>query len=395
MSRKVRVLIIAFPHSIHTARWIQQLDESEFEIVLFPSLTFRPIHEEIQNITITQLDLPDINANRAIKFKYPLPGFRLLQKLTGPVLYRKLLGKFGLLKLQKRNLKKLIREFQPDIIHTMESQQAGYMYADLPRQQSIQWIHSIWGIDLHYFRENQEHLQKLRAMLNKLNLLVVEGERDIKIAKEIGYKGASAIIPSVGGGFDFSIWKTLPYTTAASSRKKILLKGYDGDERLASVALQALRSIPETLMGYEVVIYSLSKKLIPLVETICNQKEFNLTICGELNYLDMLKLVCEARVSITNNLSDGVPNTMLEAMASGSFPIQSNTAITDGWIVDGFNGFTPDPKDPHKIAECIKKSLIDDELVDRAAAHNIQLVREKLDIKTMKTKIKELYTRSN
>lgn len=394
MQNRLRVLIIAFPHSIHTARWIKQLDPKEFDTVVFPSLAFRPIHEDLKNVTLVQLEPPVTEQSQNIKFKWALPGLKLLHKLVGDTLFKKVLTKIGILKLQRRALKKIIHEFKPDLIHTMESQQAGYMYSDLPPVNGFRWIHSTWGIDLHFFQDNAEHKPKLQKMLQHLNLLVVEGDRDREIAERLGYKGSTSIIPSVGGGFDFSAWKKLPHQTKPSSRKKIIVKGYEGEERLASTALEALRSIATELKGFEVVLYSCGKKLLPLANSIQNKKEFNLTVCDDLDYNSFLKLVCESRISITNNLSDGVPNTMLEAMASGTFPIQSNTAITCGWIEDGFNGLITEPRNIQQIAESIKKSLLDDELVDKAADHNRRLVREKLDISVLKNRIKQLYQAS-
>ena len=40
---------------------------------------------------------------------------------------------------------------------------------------------------------------------------------------------------------------------------------------------------------------------------------------------------------------DGRPNSMLEAMAMGSLPIQSDTACIEGWLEDGQNAFVVPP----------------------------------------------------
>jgi glycosyltransferase involved in cell wall biosynthesis len=145
------------------------------------------------------------------------------------------------------------------------------------------------------------------------------------------------------------------------------------------------------LTGYEVIVYSCSSKLLPIISDIQRQNEFQISYYADMAHDDLLEKTCSARISITNNLSDGVPNTMLEAMALGAFPIQSNTAITEGWIEDGKNGLLTNPRDINQIAEAISKALTDDRLVDDAAVLNGRLVREKLNFNTIKTQIEDLY----
>jgi glycosyltransferase involved in cell wall biosynthesis len=128
-----------------------------------------------------------------------------------------------------------------------------------------------------------------------------------------------------------------------------------------------------------------------MVEEIINQGEFSVRVASEFSYTEFLAMVASARISITNNLSDGVPNTMLEAMALGAFPIQSNTAITQGWIEDGVNGLLTDPTNIDQIASAISRALKDDKLVSEAAIINRSLVEEKLNSDAIDPIIRRLY----
>ena len=327
--------------------------------------------------------------NRGLIYKNPFPGYLKVEKIIGANYARKILMLFR--NVQNAALLNVIKTIQPDIIHTMETQKAGYLGSEAGHHFKKKWIHSTWGVDLHYFQNFTEHKDKLIRLFSKIDVLVSEGVRDIDIAKNLGYKGKWIVIPSVGGGFDFTLFDSVDSKIPPSSRKKILLKGYEGNERLASNALAALRSIKEKLGDYEVIIYSCGKNLRPIIDVILQKKEFSLKIVEHLKYSEILKLVAESRVSITNNLSDGVPNTMLEAMALGAFPIQSNTAITDGWIEGGKNGFLTIPTDVANIANAIVNTLNDDQLVDNAAIFNKILVRQKLDRNVISKQIDEVY----
>jgi glycosyltransferase involved in cell wall biosynthesis len=393
MGRSIRVLLIAFADSIHTARWIAQLDPSLYDIHLFPSMPFRKMHEDIKHTVVHQLVQEQV-PEKTVTVKHTNSLVHLAAQVAGAKNVTRLLTRTGYQQLQEQALQKVIRAIRPDLIHTMETQHAGYLLQSIAGNKSgyPKWIHSTWGIDLHYYSKKDGHRQKIAGMLQHVNLLVTEGERDIALAREAGFTGKTAIIPSVGGGFDFTLFDYYKDVPVPSLRKKILLKGYDGYERRAGLALQALRNIKHLLREYEVVIYSCSSNLLPAVEEITRLREFPVRVEKEFTYQGMLALTAEARISITNNLSDGVPNTMLEAMALGAFPIQSNTAITEGWINDGHNGLLTQPEDVDSIAGAITVALQQDGLVDAAAIYNRKLVREKLNRHAIQQQINKMYT---
>ncbi len=393
-NKRIKILFVAFSDSIHTARWIWQLDREKYEVHLFPSVPFRQLHPLIQNVTVWQLPQMENDELKGLVFKNPSSLFKTIEKLTGESISRRITVRVNTI-LQKA-LKKTIRLVQPDIIHSMETQQAGYLVSKiLNRNNNPGWVHSTWGIDLQYFMRSPDHKEQMKRLMSRVNVLIAEGERDAKIAYELGFRNKDAIIPSVGGSPDFELFDSLDSGIPPSSRRSIILKGYEGHGRYASAVLKAMRSMKTLLKDHEVIIYSCSKDLLPLVREIQNGKEFNLKVTNELGYKDLLSLTSRSRISITNNLFDGVPNTMLEAMAFGSFPIQSNTAITEGWIDDGLNGILTVPTDENNIADAITRALLEDDLVDTAAAHNRILVRQKLDRDIIGRQINKVYSIAN
>jgi glycosyltransferase involved in cell wall biosynthesis len=89
-------------------------------------------------------------------------------------------------------------------------------------------------------------------------------------------------------------------------------------------------------------------------------------------------------------ITDGTPNSMLEAMIMGAFPIQSDTVSTGEWIKQGRNGFLVPPEDPEVVAGAIKHALSDDELVDRAARINRRVTR-RIDRQVIQPRVIEIY----
>ena len=79
------------------------------------------------------------------------------------------------------------------------------------------------------------------------------------------------------------------------------------------------------------------------------------------------------------SLSDGISTSLLEAMVSGCFPIQTGTSCADEWVVDGGTGMIVDVDDVPGIAEALRRALGDDQLVDRAAEINHGVAIARLD----------------
>jgi glycosyltransferase involved in cell wall biosynthesis len=80
-------------------------------------------------------------------------------------------------------------------------------------------------------------------------------------------------------------------------------------------------------------------------------------------------------VSISEH--DGTPNTLLEAMACGCFPVAGDLESIREWIVDGENGILVDPGNPQALAAAVNQALSDGELRERAAAQNQAIIDDR------------------
>jgi len=58
---------------------------------------------------------------------------------------------------------------------------------------------------------------------------------------------------------------------------------------------------------------------------------------------------------------------------------------------DGVNGILIDPHDPLDIAGAIRKAVLDDALIEKAAEINTKLIFNRLDISVVKPKVIEMY----
>jgi glycosyltransferase involved in cell wall biosynthesis len=98
---------------------------------------------------------------------------------------------------------------------------------------------------------------------------------------------------------------------------------------------------------------------------------------GKIPHENMPSLLEKTDVYVSTSLSDGTSVSLLEAMASGAFPVVTDIAANKEWITDGMNGFLVPIDDETSLAQKIVQSLRNEELMERARQRNWEVVREK------------------
>ncbi len=98
-----------------------------------------------------------------------------------------------------------------------------------------------------------------------------------------------------------------------------------------------------------------------------------------LDAAEMAALFRRAQVSVSPSTHDGTPNTLLEAMACGCFPIAGDLESVREWLVRGETGLIIDPADDEGLAWAILRALEDNGLRQTAARRNVEVIRQRAD----------------
>jgi len=106
-----KILVVAMADSVHTARWLEQFENTKDEFVLFPSSPHRRIHPKIVRL-LSELSPMQISIPRGLS-------------RSGLILAA--LDKFFDNRIRGNLLRRLINKFNPDILHAVETQGAGYI----------------------------------------------------------------------------------------------------------------------------------------------------------------------------------------------------------------------------------------------------------------------------
>jgi glycosyltransferase involved in cell wall biosynthesis len=376
-------------NSVHTARWISQIDDQGWDIHLFPSIDHGMIHPDLRNITIHH-SFYGRQKNRGRNVK--LHGFPVISELIATIGRRsltKILPNYRMLQI-----KRLIKSLRPDIIHSMEIQAAGYLTLEV-RQQSVgpfpRWIVTNWGSDIYLFGRLAEHVDKIKAVLEACDYYSCECQRDVHLAKQMGLKGQVLPVLPNAGGYDLARDAQFKHSGPTSTRRLVLLKGYQGLFGRALVGLRAIALCANELQGYRIAIYLAGPEVKIAAELVSQSTGIPIDLISFCSHEDMLRLYGRARVYVGLSISDATSTSLLEAIVMGAFPIQSCTACADEWIVDGETGFIVPPEDPEPIAAAIRRAVSDDALVDRAAEVNAKLAKERIDQAVIRPQVVAMY----
>jgi glycosyltransferase involved in cell wall biosynthesis len=86
-----------------------------------------------------------------------------------------------------------------------------------------------------------------------------------------------------------------------------------------------------------------------------------------------------AQVVVSPSIHDGTPNTLLEGMACGCFPVAGDLESIREWITPGQNGLLVNPNDPQSMADAILLALAREDLRREAAGLNVEIIASRAE----------------
>lgn len=412
-------MFVAMQMSTHTVRWINQISDADWDVHLFP-VNYLPPHPELRGVTIHQpwyVVRPRVLMRRLLrnpatlfdnveaelhpnhchsKSILPLPvlarfvpylnGFKRVRlgesEASAPLLYG------------PHVLARLIRKLKPDLIHSLEFQHCGY---NVLRAKEIfgpgfpKWLATNWGSDIYFYRQFENHRSQISRLLRNVDYYSCECERDVELAREMGLTAPSMPVMPNTGGLDLGLLSGIRAIHRPSQRKIVMVKGYQHFAGRALTALDAIERCAAELKDYQVIVFSASPEILGRVEELRDYVGINIRILPHASHDTMLRMFSRARVYLGVSVSDAISTSMLESMAMGAFPIQTDTSCCYEWIECGKSGFQIPVDDPELIADRLKRALVDDDLVDRAAELNWKTAQDRLDQRVLKERAREYY----
>lgn len=238
-----------------------------------------------------------------------------------------------------------------------------------------------------------------RKTLLRANGLVADTRRDTRLAAEWGFSTdkPSLVIPGSGGldlaaidqAVDSAV--TVPVRVKQAAQLVVNPRGFRpgsvrNDTFFSAIPL-LLERLPETL--FACFAMQGQPEAQEWVERLNIQKQVLL-----LPYLPQQaawSIFHSAQVTVSVSQHDGTPNSLLEAMACGCFPIAGDIESLREWIEPGQNGLLVDPSSPQELADALEKALNDDALRSQAARMNRQIVEQRASRDVIQAQLSGFY----
>ena len=374
----MKILFISMP-SVHVIRWIENLKDTSYELYWF---------DVLGRGKLETLDSVHQYTNWKKRKIATIKGEYFLRK-KAPLIYKKIVPFLEV--TANEALEEIILEIQPDVIHSFEMQSCSYpILKTMQKYPNIKWLYSCWGSDLYYYQQFSAHLKKIKRVLQRVDFLHTDCNRDFILAKKLGFIWKHVgVIP---GGTGYKLAELEKYKLPVEERKIILVKGYENE---FGRGLNIIKALQQLKLDYEIVVFGSHINVINYI--IANKLEFKVFDRHGLSHQEFMELMGKSLLYIGNSISDGIPNTLLEALVMGAFPIQSNPGGATAEIVEnGVNGFLiENPESIMDVKIIILKFLSSPQLAENAFKITSCLYSGRSDRETNRVKVISIYNLIN
>lgn len=394
-----RILFIGWPNSPHTHSWIELLQGEKLNVRLFGLPSVPPADWPVKTYMTTWV----AGQNKAIRCFMTTEARRFWSKFT---------EKFGngVLRWLHRpendviaaSLKKIINTWKPHVLHTLGFDPASYILLSIRDQ--LTWKHAQWvaqargGPDLYLFRFRNDLRPLMERVIKTCDRFIADNQWNYDFASSLGLKEEQKTafgIVSGTGGMDIERFGKGADTPPSQRNRLIYMpKCYDNMAVRGHSALEGLRLAWPHIQPCRVKCSWITQaEFRPWVRACLGEDILQHCILHEkvLPKEESIQAMREARVLYAPSVLDGIPNSMLEAMACGAFPIVSPLEGVAGVVEQEKNVLFARNLYPEELAEALIRAMNDDELVDKAAERNRTLVKELADRNRVKSIAKQFY----
>jgi glycosyltransferase involved in cell wall biosynthesis len=424
-----RILFIGWPESSHTHSWIDLLNNEALNIRLFCLPSQEPPADWHVKSYVTVPGAEQLNSGIR-KFVFPPPSEspppsdsspsgadlswlakvkRILSRGSSPL--PQSINKIE----QAANLNypssieaalaQVIETWQPDIIHTLGIDPASYLLKRtcdtfIRDHFTARWIvQARGGPDLAIKRFDPNHTPLIQEVIKGCDHFIADNEQNYIIAEELGLTCEKRENPGLGvvpgpGGLDLDELAALA-TGKPSERERVIIwpKAYEINSAKAMPVFEAIIKYwkqfqpcrIEMLWFVQADVQMWYEKLFP------PEIKAHCPTFGRLSRQETLERIGKARVLLAPSLSDGIPNTMMEAMALGAVPIVSPLDTITPVVKNEVNVLFANNLYPDEIGSALVRLMRDDTLIDKMAENNRVRVQEMADRRKIRPRVITFY----
>jgi glycosyltransferase involved in cell wall biosynthesis len=285
-------------------------------------------------------------------------------------------------------LREFIQRVKPDLVHAMRIPYEGMLAADA--YTGIPLIISTWGNDFTLHGPSTSMMKHYtRWTMQVADALHTDCQRDIRLANEWGFgiKKPSLVVPG-NGGIRGNIF--YPPTMPVGQPVIINPRGFRPYVRNDVF----FKAIPLVLTKYPNAkfIFALMAGE-PQVEKWIQEKKVGnaVELLPPFSHDQMADVFRRAQIVASPSIHDGTPNSLLEGIACGCFPVAGDLESIHEWITPGENGFLFDPNDENSTASALMAAIENDSLREKSATLNRRMIADRAEYNQNMKRAEQFY----
>ena len=399
---KAHVLIVADGRSPTALSWIGHLKALDYAVSLVSTFPCEP-PDGIHNFLVLPVAFSRFSRSGAAfpeagQTRSASSGIKKWVRRFAPTLQRMryFLGPLTLWFYRPR-FRAFVREIQPDLVHALRIPYEGMLGAATPK--GIPFLAATWGNDLSLHAQGSLLMRRqTRRCLMRADGMTSDTQRDTRLAREWGLGKAipTLVVPGSGGldfenilttaSFDPSTYQ-IPEQASWVVNPRGLRPGSVHQDVFFAAIPKVLAQRPDTIF----LCPSLGRVSQAKAWVNEHQIERETFLLPRLNQSELWGAYLHTAVFVSPSSHDGTPNTFLEAIACGCFPVVGQIESLAEWIDSGVNGLLIDPTDPDALAAAILQALDSPELRKSAAEQNREIIKSRADYHATRPLIDAFY----
>lgn len=407
----MKILLVADGRSPIARRWIRGLAAMQNEVILVSTFPCQP-PEGVAEMIVLPVAFSSLSGSQAGRAAQSTTG--AAAQPVGASRSRKLVARFRNLFQRGRyalgpltllyygpRFRRLAQRVQPDLIHALRIPFEGMLAAYAPP--GIPLAVSIWGNDLTLHGQGSAAMRRrTERTLQRADGLVADAQRDIRLARARGFAEDKPVltVPGNGGIALVETGAAQPMPVLAdlprfSEDTPLVInpRGFRPGSVRNDIFFQAIPMVLERVPSAHFLCAAMQGQQ----EAQDWLERLNIGHCVHLlPYLaqeQLWALFQRADVSVSISAHDGTPNSLLEAMAIGCFPIAGDIESLREWIVPGVNGLLVEADKAQALAEALVLALENPALREKAAETNRAIIQERAEVNLVRSQIAVFYER--
>ncbi len=390
----MKILFVADGRSPISKSWIRYFAERGDDVYLASTFACEV------DFPIKQLEFTPV-AFSAVKKQTSTPGSGSSRSLSLRTLIRQWVGPLTIARSAQK-LRAFIQEVQPDIIHALRMPYEGMLTAsaltggfdtsgkNARSTQPPRFLVSIWGNDFTLHAPSTPLMgYYTRKTMGAVHALHADCERDIRLARTwgLGVDKPALVTPGNGG-----IRSDVFYPPEKPVTNPIIINPRGFRSYVKNEAF--FKSIPLVLAKRSDARFIFSS-MAGESQALQWMKDLKIEHAVQLNpplsHVQMGDVFRGAQIVVSPSIHDGTPNSLLEGMACGCFPIAGDLESIREWITPGQNGLLVNPNNPQSIADAILIALENEYLRHEAAGLNAKIISARAEYEGNMEKVVEFY----